>query len=266
MPPDRPAPKEIAVHYYQFNIGDYRRDTTHLSLLEHGVYRQILDTYYLNGGPLEANHDKLMRTHSIRSADEVQAYENVIKDFFAVEGGLLIHKGCDKVIDAFRKKSESASASASARWKASDANALRTQSEGNANHKPITNNQEPITILKPEEPKGSLSGSLPTCPHKEVIHLFHSQLPELPEVRIWNKTRESLLKARWRETAIRLDWKSTEDGLEYFRKLFTWIRQSNFLMGKINPKPGQRAFECELEWILRPQNWAKLIEGKYHAV
>jgi uncharacterized protein YdaU (DUF1376 family) len=132
------------LHYYQFNIGDYRRDTTHLSLLEHGVYRQILDTYYLNGGPLEANHEKLMRTHSIRTADEMQAYENVVNDFFAVEGGLLIHKGCDKVIQAFRKKSESASASASARWKASDANALRPQSEGNANHKPITNNQEPI--------------------------------------------------------------------------------------------------------------------------
>jgi hypothetical protein len=44
------------------------------------------------------------------------------------------------------------------------------------------------------------------------------------------------------------------------------ILRNKFLMGQVNPKPGQRAFECELEWILRPQNWAKLIEGKYHAV
>jgi uncharacterized protein YdaU (DUF1376 family) len=135
---------EIALHYYQFNIGDYRRDTQHLGLLEHGIYRQLIDTYYLNGGPLKADHDQLMRTHCIRSANEKQAYENIIKDFFETQDGLLIHRGCDKVITTFRKKSKSASDSANQRWEQFHANALQTQSEGNANHKPITNNQEPI--------------------------------------------------------------------------------------------------------------------------
>jgi hypothetical protein len=46
--PDRSAPKEIDLYYYNFNIGDYRRDTVHLSILEHGIYRQLIDTYYLN--------------------------------------------------------------------------------------------------------------------------------------------------------------------------------------------------------------------------
>ena len=85
-----------------------------------------------------------MRTHCVRSADEKQAYQNVIKDFFCQEEDLLIHRGCDKVIEAFRKKSKSASDSANARWKPPHANALQSQSKGNANHKPITNNQEPI--------------------------------------------------------------------------------------------------------------------------
>ena len=35
------------MHYYQHNIADYRKDTIHLTLLEHGVYRQLLDQYYL---------------------------------------------------------------------------------------------------------------------------------------------------------------------------------------------------------------------------
>ncbi len=30
------------------NIGDYRSATAHLTLLEHGVYNWLLDTYYLN--------------------------------------------------------------------------------------------------------------------------------------------------------------------------------------------------------------------------
>lgn len=132
------------MHYYQFNIGDYRRDAQHLGLLEHGIYRQLIDTYYLNGGPLKSDHDQLMRTHCVRTAEEKRAYENVIKDFFEQDGGLLIHRGCDKVIAAFRKKSKSATDSANARWSQSHANALQTQSEGNANHKPRTINQEPI--------------------------------------------------------------------------------------------------------------------------
>lgn len=70
------------MHYYQFNIGDYRRRTGHLTPLEHGIYRILLDTYYLDEQPLCGDDAELMRTHSIRSPDEQQAYKNVIKDFF----------------------------------------------------------------------------------------------------------------------------------------------------------------------------------------
>jgi len=42
------------LHYYTFNIGDYRRDTGHLSLLEHGIYRQLIDSYYLSEKPIAA--------------------------------------------------------------------------------------------------------------------------------------------------------------------------------------------------------------------
>jgi uncharacterized protein YdaU (DUF1376 family) len=131
------------LHYYTFNIGDYRRDTSHLSLLEHGIYRQLIDTYYLSEQPLCADDATLMRTHCIRTADEKQALKNVLKDFFELLEDGWHHRGCEKVIEQYRVKSEKASTSAKARW-AKDANALPTQSEGNANHKPITNNHKPV--------------------------------------------------------------------------------------------------------------------------
>lgn len=137
------------MHYYSQNIGDYRRDTTHLSMLEHGAYRQLIDTYYLTEKPLTLNHADLMRTHSARTADEMQAVESVLKDFFVKTEEGYIHKRCDVEIEAFHAKSHSASESAKARWDRvraeKEANAMRTHSEGNANHKPITNNQEPRT-------------------------------------------------------------------------------------------------------------------------
>ena len=168
------------MHYYQFNIGDYRRDTQHLGLLEHGIYRQLIDTYYLNGGPLKADHDQLMRTHCVRSADEKQAYQNVIKDFFCQEEDLLIHRGCDKVIEAFRKKSKSASDSANARWKPPHANALQSQSKGNANHKPITNNQEPVintTRQKAINPPAGVSEDVwkDFCQHRKALRAAITQ-------------------------------------------------------------------------------------------
>ena len=34
------------MNYYKFNVGDYSAATRHLSMLEHGAYRLLLDVYY----------------------------------------------------------------------------------------------------------------------------------------------------------------------------------------------------------------------------
>lgn len=130
------------MHYYQHNIGDYRRDTVHLSLLEHGIYRQLIDNYYLYEEPLTLDLASLMRSQCVRNADEVQAFENVLKDFFRETEKGYVHKRCDESIAKFHEKRVKAKASADARWSKNkdldveckrDANALQTQCEGNAN-------------------------------------------------------------------------------------------------------------------------------------
>jgi uncharacterized protein YdaU (DUF1376 family) len=159
--------------YYSHHIGDYRRDTSHLSLLEHGIYRQMLDQYYLDEKPICADDAKLMRSLCARSADEIQSVKNVLKDFFLCTEDGYVHKRCDIEIEGFHAKSKSASESAKARWErlkgknhanasVNHANALNPQCDGNANHKPITNNQEPVTnepvTINPESSKkGGLS-------------------------------------------------------------------------------------------------------------
>jgi uncharacterized protein YdaU (DUF1376 family) len=69
------------MHYFQHNIADYRKDTSHLTLLEHGAYRQLLDQYYLNEAPLPLDEAKLLRLLSARDKDEISAVLSVLADF-----------------------------------------------------------------------------------------------------------------------------------------------------------------------------------------
>ena len=109
-------------------------------------------------------------------------------------------------------------------------------------------------------------GGLPSCDHEKVIELYHQHLPTLRRVEIWNDTRKGYLRQRWREVAEELS-KEKEivaiDVLNWFAEFFDHVGQSKFLTGRVNGKDG-RAFLADLEWILKPSNFAKIIEGKYH--
>ncbi|HEX8957010.1 MAG TPA: DUF1376 domain-containing protein [Burkholderiaceae bacterium] len=145
------------MHYYSHHIADFRKDTSHLSLLEQGVYRRLLDQYYLDEKPLGLDHAVLMRAHCVRTADEKQALDNVLQDFFirAEEG--YVHKRCEIEIEAFHAKSHSAAESAKARWARvraeKESAAMRTHGDGNANHEPIPNIHQP---KKSKAPLGDL--------------------------------------------------------------------------------------------------------------
>lgn len=94
------------MHYYQHNIGDYRRDTVHLSLLEHGVYRQLLDMYYLSESPIPRETQQVIRRLSARTQDEINAVEIILNEFFSLTDDGWIHKRCDMEIADYRHKAE----------------------------------------------------------------------------------------------------------------------------------------------------------------
>ena len=121
------------MHYYQFNIGDYKSHTEHLSEMEDLTYRRLLDWYYLHESPIPLDLTETARQIRMRSHSDCIA--SVLQEYFErTDEGWVNHRA-DKEIAKVGEKSEKASASAKARWnKAKDANALRTQSEGNATH------------------------------------------------------------------------------------------------------------------------------------
>lgn len=242
------------MHYYSHNVGDYRRDTSHLSMLEHGAYRQLMDTYYLTEKPLSLVHADLMRTHSARSADEVQAMENVLKDFFTRTDEGYIHKRCDVEIEAFHAKSCSASESAKARWARvraeKEADAMRTHSEGNANHKPITNNQEPSKSPCPQQADDGHKFRFAEI--QEAYNRICS--PALPACRAANESRRRQVKLM-----VDLEFNGKrpfrEHGLKMWESYFTDCLTNKHWIGE-----NDRNWRADFDFVTLPKNAIKLLE------
>ena len=263
------------MHYYTFNIADYRKDTGHLSTLEHGIYRQLLDWYYLEEVPIPKETQTVIRRLRLGSDSDIQSLQNVLSDFFVLQDDGYHQLRCDDQIEKYHDKSEvnKVNGKLGGRPKKTQSVILAnpTQSESKANktltnnHKPITNNQEDTSICPPDgEPEAK--DSLPVCQHKAVMDLYHQHLPTLRRVEVWNETRKGYLKQRWREVAADIGQSrpaTQEAVLEWWAGFFQHINKSKFLTGKVNSKDG-RAFVADLEWIIKPSNFAKIIEGKYH--
>ena len=134
--------------YYQHHIGDYIKATRHLSPLEDGLYRRLLDQYYSSEAPLPLGLTEVSRLVGAKTAAQRKAVESVLNEFFEKNQFGWNNKRADAEILKFRDKSEKAKISATSKWTAmrthSDgiANAVPPHSDGNANHKPITKNQE----------------------------------------------------------------------------------------------------------------------------
>lgn len=160
------------MHYYQFNISDYRKDTAHLTLIEHAIYRAMIDMYYLDEHELCGDNAKLMRSLCVRTEEEKEAFENVISDFFTKTENGYFHGKCNDELQKIYGKSEKARKSAEKRW-SKDANAMRTHSECNANGM-LPNNLTPnnLTPNKKKKDKKEIVFSLPENVTQETWDMF----------------------------------------------------------------------------------------------
>lgn len=112
-------------------------------------------------------------------------------------------------------------------------------------------------------------GAAPECPHQKLIDLYHELLPTCTQVVEWNGERQALMRARWREQAVkngkRPGYATEPEGLTFWRRYFVYAAQSAFLTGGAQPRSGSdRPFVASLEWLVRPKNFAKVVEGTYH--
>ena len=132
------------MNFYPRFVGDYIRDTGHLSLAEHGAYNILLDHYYATERPItRINAMKLC--HAVSKSDKA-AVESVLSEFFHSTDQGYRNARADREISKAKEKSKKAKQSINARWgqRNTDTNVLRTNDKRNTNEI-LTNNQYPIT-------------------------------------------------------------------------------------------------------------------------
>jgi len=257
------------MHYYKRNLGDYAKKAGRLTMLQHGAYTLLIDSCY--DREIFPTLEQALEWTWASTEAETDAVKFVLSRFFVLdkEGRYLQDRILEELLN-YHKNADTNKRIADereAKRKEKRTNREQIVDEAPPNHKPITINQEPnISICspsgEPDDPK------IPKCEHQSVIDMYHKYLPTLRKVEVWNTARQGYLRQRWREVAIELSKEKdivAADILTWFGDFFQHIGASKFLTGKVNSKDG-RAFTADLEWILKPSNFAKIVEGKYHGV
>ena len=241
------------MHYYKFNIGDYRKDTGHLSTIEHGIYRQLIDWYYLDEKPIPAETQVVMRRLSLGS-DALHLLQNVLSDFFNLTENGYIHNRVEAELNEYKTQfaKNRVNGKSGGRPRKTQVvlenNPSETQvkPKHNPNQEPLTINQEPLT----NDIKNIVDSDAVNCPHQDILKLYADILPMLMQVKIWSDKRKRLLKSRWCEDVKR-------QNIDWWHKFFTFIAKSDFLTGKATD------WQADIEWILNSANFIKILEGKY---
>jgi len=248
------------MHYYQFSIGDYRAATAHLSNEEDLAYRRLLDMYYDTEQKIPLDTQWVAR----RLRLDAHVVRDVLNDMFVQHEDGWYHARCADVIEQYHAMAEKnrANGRLGGRKKNPVGSDSQPIAKATINQEPITNNQVETDICPPD---GERSDGLPDCDHKKVIELYHQHLPTLRKVEVWNAARQGYLRQRWREVAAEMKQPSSDEMLNWWAGFFQHINKSKFLTGKVSGKDG-RSFIADLEWIIKPSNFAKIIEGKYHGV
>ena len=69
------------MHFYQFNVSDYRKDTAQLTPVQHMIYRWLIDQYYLDEKPLQNNLPKLLWLMGL-GGEQQSDLELILEHFF----------------------------------------------------------------------------------------------------------------------------------------------------------------------------------------
>ena len=188
------------MHYYKFNIADYRKDTSHLTTIEHGIYRQLIDWYYLDEQPIPEENQVVIRRLRLGS-DDVKFLQNVLSDFFVLGKTGYTHKRIEVEIKDYSEQAEKNknNGKLGGRPKKTQVviDGLPDESENNLNHKPIVEKSQ----------RGSRLANDWVLPN-EWEYWSNKERPDLNAMQVADQFKDFWC-AKPGKDGVKLDWAAT---------------------------------------------------------
>ena len=202
------------LHYMPWYPADYKADTAHLSLEEHGAYRLLLDHLWLSGGAIKFDDKRISRRLGVTPARFRKIWAE-IGEFFRLEGGEISHKRVttelQKAQEMVEKRTEIARQAAKKRWKKSKKNSdtsmpeavhgecqLEPKGSSNPLNRGYYEPREPIensgSAAEPDTPARVSGGGAGSCSEaKKKIAPLRFRLGE-DSYQFWLDLRRELLR------------------------------------------------------------------------
>lgn len=246
------------MNYYERHLGDYAKDTAHLSIMEHGVYTLLLDRYYSteHGIPEDQAH----RVARARTRDERAAVDAVLSEFFTLKDGVWVKGRVEEEIVRARKSIEAAreNGKRGGRPKKPDPIPEETQQKPNgfslgsemetqskAHQTPDTRYQEnPPTPRNRGEP----------IPYDEIVTAYNATMTRLPKVLVLNDARKRAIRRAWEESPQR---RSVE---EFWVPYFEECEASSFHNGTGPYTNGHENWRPDFDFLVQPKTITKVYE------
>lgn len=257
---------EAAINFFKLYIGDYQRDTAHLSITEHGAFMLMLQHYYATERPLPTGK-ALHRMLRAQDKAERDAIDAVAAQFWTATDAGLVNARADEEITKAAHQADTNARIAREREERRKAARKPDEPSTNRSTNDQPNHSHSQTPEEIQEPPTVVVGKAspprpPDCPTDDLIRLYHERLPMLPRVEVLNDSRRRALSARWREVVTDPDIRKAADpkdaALDWFDWFFGHAAKSPFLTGRT------KDWRADFDFLLTPSKFAKVVEGSYH--
>lgn len=243
------------MNYYKRHLGDYAKDTRHLTTLQHGIYSVLMDHYYATEEPIPAG--KAARIAQAPQGD----VELVLSDFFELseDGTVWRHKRIDAEIADYQGKAEKNRENGKSGGRPrKDGNPVGSEKKptGNPSHKPLAISQDKNPPNPPDGGKSSRKKKAEETTITQFIEALAGEKAFLATDPLFEYTTEigldkDLVKLAWLEfrDLMTLSGKKQKDWRATFRM---YVRKGYLKLWWRN--------EAENEWQLTTagkQAWAK---------
>ena len=105
-----------------------------------------------------------------------------------------------------------------------------------------------------------------SCPYQSIVTEYNAILGSyIGECRSLTATRKQRMRSRWIDAKKDGCFQTEAEGIAYFHRYFEYVSTSDFLMGRSKPRFGEsKAWRANFDFLFKPDNFVKIIEGTYH--